>query len=61
MIQVDQCFSALLWRYGMRLSGCRCLCRHIAPDPARDVVPCYFSHTIERAALGTETDSPAHS
>jgi hypothetical protein len=22
---------------------------------------CYVSHTIERAALGTETDSPAHS
>jgi len=23
--------------------------------------PCYVSHTIERAARGTETDSPAHS
>jgi len=23
--------------------------------------PCYVSHTIERAVLGTETDSPAHS
>ena len=23
--------------------------------------PCYVSRTIERAALGTETDSPAHS
>ena len=23
--------------------------------------PCYVSHTIERAALGTETDSPTHS
>jgi hypothetical protein len=23
--------------------------------------PCYVSHAIERAALGTETDSPAHS
>jgi hypothetical protein len=39
MIQVDQCFSALLWRYGLRLPGCRFLCRHIAPDPAQDVVP----------------------
>ena len=23
--------------------------------------PCYVSRTIERAALGTESDSPAHS
>ena len=23
--------------------------------------PCYVSHTIDRAALGTESDSPAHS
>jgi len=23
--------------------------------------PCYVSRKIERAALGTETDSPAHS
>jgi len=23
--------------------------------------PCYVSHTIDRAARGTETDSPAHS
>jgi len=23
--------------------------------------PCNVSHTIDRAALGTETDSPAHS
>jgi hypothetical protein len=61
MIQVDQGFSAdfmALWYAPAGLS---------LPVPAHRArscstrSPCCVSHTIERAALGTETDSPVHS
>jgi hypothetical protein len=44
----------------LSLPGYRFPCWHIAPDPARNVVPATLSRTIEPAALTTETDCSAH-
>jgi len=61
MIQTDEKFPAYFAALQLTPAG---LSLPVPAHRARSCStrsPCYVSHTIERAALGTETDSPAHS